>query len=68
MVDQPDLTEAERKALAALAAARNPDRPKKPISASFRARMASTTVDPYASTSDDPPKADGADGLVIIRP
>ena len=68
MPEKPEFTETERKALGVLAAARDRSKPREPISASFRDRMASATVDPEAGPADEPPKAGEADGLVIIRP
>lgn len=65
MADKSDFTETERKALAGLAALRDRSKPREPISASFRDRMASATVDPYETSAEDVPVADD---LVIIRP
>lgn len=66
MADNPDLTEVERKALAQLKEFKHPKGPKVPMSASFRARMASATVDPDEKPVQDDPAAD--DHWVIIRP
>jgi hypothetical protein len=65
VVEKPEFTETEQKALAVLAAARDRSTPREPISASFAARMASATVDPDAGTSDPDPHLDDH---VIIRP
>jgi hypothetical protein len=68
MADVADLTEAERKALSQMEGLRDRSKPRAPISASFRDRMASATVDPGDQRSQDKPDAEGADGLVIFRP
>lgn len=66
MADRSEFTETERKALAVLEARFDQSKPKVPISASFRDRMASATVDPEEQRAEDKP--DGVEGLVIIRP
>lgn len=68
MAGRYEPTEEERRAIAEMAELRRTPKGTAPISASFRDRMASATVDTGASTKAATPEPDDHHQTIIFRP